>query len=263
MPKPPLRRKHPEITGAQINRKPAFCNRLLHRSVSLTIFWKNVQKNFSVMEMFFVTDGFTGKWLRVLFWTLGIAVFVGCKTVSFPPVSLDAPGWTTFTGQAVWKPNFAAPELAGEILVATNSNGQTFIQFTKTPFPLVVAQRNGTGWQLEIPAQNKKYAAPGRPPGRLIWLYIPTSLSSGVVPERWKVNHSAFNHWTFSERNSGESVELVLTLPLPATYQVKPGDSLRQIAEWFAVDYKSLLSLNPGIEARSLRAGDVLKLPAE
>ena len=213
--------------------------------------------------MLFVSDGRIWKWLRILLCMLGAIVFVGCKTVSFPPVSLDAAGWTTITGQAIWKPNFAAPELAGEVLIATNSNGQTFIQFTKTPFPFVVAQRNTTGWQLEIPAQNKKYAAPGRPPARLIWLHIPTALSSGAVPDGWKLNRSAFNHWTFAQRNSGETVELVLTLPLPKSYQVKPGDTLHRIADWFAVDYKALTAINPGAELRTLQVGEELKLPSE
>src|SRR5438552_18881541 len=86
---------------------------------------------------------------------------VGCQTIPpLPPVDLSAPGWTVRQGQALWRPKKNAPEIAGELLVAQR-DGQAFVQFTKTPFPFVIAQASTNGWQLELPTQNKRYGGHG------------------------------------------------------------------------------------------------------
>src|SRR5439155_15039375 len=54
-----------------------------------------------------------------------------------PSVNLAEPGWTVHEGQAIWRPKRDAPEIAGEILVATHQDGRALVQFTKTPFPFV------------------------------------------------------------------------------------------------------------------------------
>src|SRR5437879_10323028 len=70
-----------------------------------------------------------------------------CGTISpLPKVSLTDPGWSVRQGQAIWRPKRGGPELAGELLVATHANGAALVQFTKTPFPLVLAQKNGDSW---------------------------------------------------------------------------------------------------------------------
>ncbi|HLP78705.1 MAG TPA: hypothetical protein VK327_17505, partial [Candidatus Paceibacterota bacterium] len=107
---------------------------------------------------------------------LALLIFaaVGCQTTPLlPPANLSAPGWKTFQGQAIWRAKRDAPEIAGEILLATNSNGRMFVQFTKTPFPFVIAQTTTNTWQIESPAQNRTYAGHGSPPLRLIWFQLP------------------------------------------------------------------------------------------
>src|SRR5256885_14903702 len=74
--------------------------------------------------------------------TLLANAFVGCQSAStsLPPVNLSEPGWTIRQGQAVWRPNRGPLEIAGELLVATRSDGCSVVQFTKTPLPFLVAR---------------------------------------------------------------------------------------------------------------------------
>src|SRR5512135_1163934 len=110
-------------------------------------------------------------WLcRAVLAGASILVFGGCATVGtkLPPADLKKPGWTVHQGQAVWRMQHGSREVAGDILIATRSDGEAFIQFSKTPFPLVIAQENAHQWQADIPPQNKHYAGRGKPPKRLI-----------------------------------------------------------------------------------------------
>src|SRR5438477_412610 len=105
------------------------------------------------------------RWTRigVLLMSIGL---LGCRTMPpLPKVSLTEPGWTVRQGQAIWHPKREGLEIAGELLVATRTNGTALVQFTKTPFPLVVAQQTRSSWEIEFPTEKRTYSAPGHPPG--------------------------------------------------------------------------------------------------
>src|SRR5690349_12996809 len=73
----------------------------------------------------------------------------GCATIPrLPAADLKEPGWTVHEGQAVWKSKRGASEMAGEILVATRPDGTAFVQFTKTPFPFIIARATTNSWQI-------------------------------------------------------------------------------------------------------------------
>jgi len=131
---------------------------------------------------------------------------VGCRTTPFPPVDLKQPGWTVRSGQAVWHLPKGQSEIAGDVLVATRQDGEGFVQFSKTPFPLVSGRITSSQWQVEFPPQNKHYAAPGNPPVRVLWLYLPRALSGQKLPDKltW---HEDANGWKLQNRASGEAVE--------------------------------------------------------
>jgi len=131
---------------------------------------------------------------------------VGCRTTPFPPVDLKQPGWTVRSGQAVWHLPKGQSEIAGDVLVATRQDGEGFVQFSKTPFPLVSGRITSSQWQVEFPPQNKHYAAPGNPPVRVLWLYLPRALSGQKLPDKltW---HEDANGWNLQNRASGEAVE--------------------------------------------------------
>lgn len=142
------------------------------------------------------------KWFGFLL--LGLSA---CRTVApLPRVNLSEPGWKVFQGQAVWQTKGDAPEISGEILLAIKSDGQTFVQFTKTPFPFVVAQSTANSWQMAFPAQNKFYSAPGKTPSRVIWFQLPRAVLRSALPGNWAWRDSE-NSWRLENISTGESLE--------------------------------------------------------
>jgi hypothetical protein len=100
-----------------------------------------------------------------------------------------------------------APEIAGEVLLAHRADGRAFIQFTKTPFPFLIAQSTTNRWQLELPTQNRRYSGPGKPPKRLIWLYLPNVLSGAVPPKGWSWQNLEGGPWRLENEKTGEMLE--------------------------------------------------------
>jgi hypothetical protein len=133
---------------------------------------------------------------------------MGCRTIfpPLPPANLKEPGWTVHEGQAVWRLAQGTREIAGDVLVATRQDGETFVQFSKTPFPLVTARTCANRWQVELSPQNKYYAGRGQPPTRLIWLYLPRVLAGQPPPRNWSWQENP-KGWRLENRASGESVD--------------------------------------------------------
>jgi hypothetical protein len=130
-----------------------------------------------------------------------------CQTLGpLPPVDLKEPGWTVREGQAVYRRNRTEPEIAGEILVATRPDGSSVVQFTKAPFPLMIARTTPAGWQVEEPARNRRYSGHGHTPGRILWLALPRALTGRPLPKdiQWR---SDANGWHLENRQTGESLE--------------------------------------------------------
>ncbi len=137
----------------------------------------------------------------------------GCGSVPpLPPADLREAGWTVREGQAVWQRQRGGPGLAGEILVATRTNGVALVQFTKTPFPLVVAQATAGQWEVRFPPQDKRYSGRGEPPQRVIWLHLPRALSGKPPPENWTWQEDN-DGWRLANGATGESLEGYFTPP--------------------------------------------------
>jgi hypothetical protein len=148
-----------------------------------------------------------GPWSFLWVWVLILPALFGCRSVpQLAPANLKEPGWTVRTGQAVWRLPQGQREIAGEVLVATRDHGQSFVQFSKSPFTLVVAQATPQGWQVEFPPQNKHYAGRGAPPTRLLWLYLPRVLSGQPPPRHW-IWHWDASGWRLENPATGESLE--------------------------------------------------------
>lgn len=149
-------------------------------------------------------------------WRTGIASWFfllvlslpACSTVPpLPPLNLQEPGWTVRQGQAVWRMKRGGRELSGELMLATRPDGRVFVQFSKMPFPLLVAQATPNTWEVEIPVQKKRYSGHGRPPTRLIWLYLPRVFSGQPPPKGWSWQRLDNETWRLENRATGESVE--------------------------------------------------------
>ena len=139
---------------------------------------------------------------------LGCGIFLtACNTMPLPPANFNEPGWTIQQGQAVWRAKREAAELAGEVLLAEHSDGRTILQFTKTPFPFVITQATPKSWQLEVPAQNKKYSGPGKPPARISWFHLPPALKGIAPPKPWIFQKPDNENWHLENKKTGEMIE--------------------------------------------------------
>jgi len=143
---------------------------------------------------------------------LALGLLAACRTVpTLTVVNLAEPGWGTRQGQAIWRFHTAAPEIAGELFVATHRDGRTFLQFTKTPLPFIVVQTTTNSWRIEFVAENKTYAGRGQPPVRLAWLQLPRCLAGAVPSAPWKWEASDAGRWRLENRATGEMLEGYLT----------------------------------------------------
>ena len=130
-----------------------------------------------------------------------------CRSLApLPQVNLSEPGWKISQGQAAWRSEKSAPEIAGEILLAEKADGQTFVQFTKIPFPFALAQNTTNAWQLEFPVVNKSYRARGKPPARVIWFQLPRAVAGSPLAKNWSWHDSETN-WRLKNSATGESLE--------------------------------------------------------
>ena len=131
-----------------------------------------------------------------------------CSCRSLPPIpaaNLSEQGWTVRQGQAVWRRARGAPEIAGELLVGTRTNGEALVQFNKTPFPIVIAQKTSERWEIQVPARNETHVGPGNPPGRIVWFRLAEALAGDTLPPPWSWRYDS-NGWTLENRTSGESL---------------------------------------------------------
>ena len=133
----------------------------------------------------------------------------GCLTNShpLPAMAFATPGWVTREGQAVWRRNRHAPEIAGELLVAHSATGdRTLVQFSKTPLPLLTAQTAGDGWQIVFVPQARTFSGAGQPSTRLLWLHLANGLAGGQLPEPLQFARLAGDGWQIENRRTGEMI---------------------------------------------------------
>jgi hypothetical protein len=148
-------------------------------------------------------------WQRccILNWFGLLLSLAACRTgAPLPKVNLSEPGWKVFQGQAVWQMKRDGSGISAEILLAVKADGQTLVQFTKTPFPFVVAQSTTNAWRMEFPAQNKSYSAPGKTPSRAIWFQLSRAVSDLTLPKGWRWTVSQ-RDWRLENISTGESLE--------------------------------------------------------
>lgn len=139
---------------------------------------------------------------------LALILCVSCRTVPpLPPVDFSAPGWRVLPGQAVWLPAKNRPEFTGDLLLATNANGNFFLTFTKTPFTLVTAQACGGDWQIVFGGNEYFWHGHGRLPARFGWIELPRALAGEKLESGWEFSRRAGAGWQLENPATGESLE--------------------------------------------------------
>jgi hypothetical protein len=147
---------------------------------------------------------------RALIWLALLLCLLpsGCRTPNLPPVDITGPGWETRHGQAVWHPRPAAPELAGELMLATNRQGDFVLSFSKPPMDLVIARRSGPAWRIDFPPENRRFGGHGGATTRMLWLHLPEALAGRPLPGklRFKSDRSG-GGWRLENPGTGETIE--------------------------------------------------------
>lgn len=131
----------------------------------------------------------------------------GCRSIPrLPPADLSSPDWRVRQGQAVWKPARSRPELAGEILFATNSAGDFFVSFSKPPFSLATAQIRGGQWQMEFGDDKHSWRGRVEPPARFVWFQLPRAFANAGAHGGWQFTRNG-SSWRFENSRTGETLE--------------------------------------------------------
>jgi hypothetical protein len=133
---------------------------------------------------------------------------IGCRTAPNPGINLQVgPDWRVRSGQAIWLPRPGRPELAGEIMLASGPAGESYLEFTKGPLPLVTAMRDGNGWSVKFPDANRAHAGRGKPPSQIAWLYLRQALMGENLPSALKFEQTADGNWELQNTRTGETMK--------------------------------------------------------
>jgi hypothetical protein len=139
---------------------------------------------------------------------LFITFFLGCATTGpMAPLDMSAPGWEVRQGQAIWRPDNKKPEIAGEIVLATNPNGNSYVQFSKT-IPIVSAQSSPDRWEAEFSPENKHYSGSGAGPARLVWVQLLRAIEGRELKGDWRLIHPSNDFIALEDDDSGERLEV-------------------------------------------------------
>ena len=190
-----------------------------------------------------------------------LALATGCRTMQpLAPVDLSGPDWIIHQGQAVWKSTADAPEITGELLLATKPDGSSFVQFSKNPLPLIVGQTTTNAWQIQFVPEGKTFSGWGKPPARLLWLHLGGLLLESTTVENVAVTKGANHSTRIENRRSGEAIELYLVRE-GTSYEIKSGDTFALIARKFGITVQALQDANPDARPDRLRVGQKLQIP--
>ena len=133
---------------------------------------------------------------------------VGCAGPELSPVNLAAPGWRVQETQALWRSKRGAPELIGELLVATHPDGSRLVQFSKQSLPLITAQVATNGWSISSPLRSGRFGGTHTPTYRVPWFQI-TELppANGPRERHWSRSVSTDGTWRLANESTGEYLE--------------------------------------------------------
>lgn|SRR5439155_2178177 len=132
----------------------------------------------------------------------------GCRTLpELPPADMSQPGWNNRQGQAIWRANAQAPEIAGEVYFSARGRGESILQFIKTPFPIVIARTSNSLWRVSFPGDNRVYSGRGHTPARIGWFALMAALQNASVPKPWTFTQEPEDHWRLANDETGELIE--------------------------------------------------------
>jgi len=146
-------------------------------------------------------------------------------------------------------------------MLAMHPDGRSFVQFTKTPLPIVTAQIRSNAWRVTFAPQNRTYAGSGAPPDRILWLQLPDGLIGRHTSTNWYFARTK-DGWHFENLETEEALDgFLATTRMPRLHVVKEGETINRIARTYGITTEALRAANPGATANWLRTGNILQLP--
>ncbi len=110
-------------------------------------------------------------------------------------------------GQALWQPPVGRTALVGDLLLATNANGDFFVQLSKNPFPLVTAQYSDNLWSIQFGNNKHRWHGEGEPPRQFMWFVLPGALNNATPGQKWKFTRKDAGSFLLQNPRTGESLE--------------------------------------------------------
>jgi hypothetical protein len=153
---------------------------------------------------------FKSKFLCSLCLAFGIALLLssGCATTKTESLfTVSGPGWHIQQGQALWTPKTGAPQFGGDLVVATDANGQSLVQFDKTPLTIVAVQTTSTQWLLRFPNGGGLWKGHEPAPTRTIWLHLADALAGKPLPKPLHFEQKPDGNWRLENIKTGEILE--------------------------------------------------------
>ena len=159
----------------------------------------------------------TGRRLSRILLLASLVALAGCaaltgRSTEAPAVDLYAPGWRVWTGQGSWVRERDQPAMAGDLLVAKNTNGDVFVSFTKAALPLFTARATGAGWWIDFVERDRSYSGAGSPPGRFIWFSMPQVLQQTGDIANWSVSWVHDDEVILQNPRTGERIQMLVDL---------------------------------------------------
>lgn len=137
-----------------------------------------------------------------------IAFLGGCRTTPpLPPVDLQASGWSVRQGQAVWTAARGEDGVAGELLLASQTDGACFVQFAKPPFTLATARSEAGGWSVELLSARRHFGGHGQAPAQFVWFALANALRKQPADGAWHFAARGPEGWCLTNAVTSETLE--------------------------------------------------------
>jgi hypothetical protein len=165
------------------------------------------------------TSGYNGKLSSALpvghlshlfLWSVllvGFMFLCGCQTTTHNLFTASGPGWHVQQGQVLWRPERGLPEFGGDLVLVSDANGQSLIQFDKTPLSLVFVQTTPNRWLIRFPQRQMGFSGRGTGPTRFAWLYLPAALAGKPLPSPLHFERKPDSGWLLENSITGETLE--------------------------------------------------------
>ncbi len=143
-----------------------------------------------------------------LFFLAALLFFSGCETDKTQNLfAVTGSTWAIKQGQGLWTARSGAPQIGGDIVLASDGNGRSLVQFDKTPLTIVTAQTTPERWLIRFPQGGGVWAGHQPAPPRTIWLYLGDALAGKPLPKPLHFEQKPDGNWRLENPKTGEILE--------------------------------------------------------